>query len=165
MCCIIGNAPDIVRRPNYRLQLIWAKWHAYVNWVFIGSSNGWTVLTHYSALHIYRGHFSPNNLRKTPITCTLGRDMGVCHEFQFWPKFNIGSNCAVCNTAWYCTPIFQWILTKLTGITDFEIVVGKLSATILPAPKCQGVSWLLWGHGLIVIKVIYLLVNYQTHFV
>ena len=41
----------------------------------------------YSAPPISHGYFSPNNSRKTPVPCPLGRDMGVFHEFEVWPKF------------------------------------------------------------------------------
>ena len=49
----------------------------------------------YSALSIYRGLFSPNNSRKTPIARPLGRDMVVFRDFLIWPKFYLGSYCAV----------------------------------------------------------------------
>ena len=69
---------------------------------------------------IHRGHFSPDNLRKTSITHPLGRDprgwdMRVCREFHVWPKFNTRISCAACNIVLCCIAIYRdsrWGRTK-----------------------------------------------------
>ena len=61
----------------------------------------------YSALPIYRSHFSLNNSRKTPITRPLGRGMGVFRKFKTWLKFHLRSCCAGCNVVLYCTAIYR----------------------------------------------------------
>ena len=64
----------------------------------------------YSARPIYRGpspHPPPNNSRKTAIAHPQGRDMGVFHEFEVWPKFYLRNNCIVCNIVLYCTVMYR----------------------------------------------------------
>ena len=43
----------------------------------------------YSALPIYRGLFTSNNSRETPISRLLGQAMCVLLEILAWPKFNL----------------------------------------------------------------------------
>ena len=62
---------------------------------------------HYSALLICGGNFSPNNPRKTPIPCPLGRGMGVFREYEAWLKFYFRSCCAGCNIVLYDTVIYR----------------------------------------------------------
>ena len=50
-----------------------------------------------SEIPISRGHFSLNNLRKTPIPHPWRRAMGAFREFEVWPEFYLRSYCAVCN--------------------------------------------------------------------
>ena len=52
-----------------------------------------------------RGHFSPNNSRKTSIGRPLGLGMGVFRDFEVLPKFQLGSCCDGCNTMLYCAAI------------------------------------------------------------
>ena len=63
----------------------------------------------YSALSISHGHFSSNNSRKTAITRPLGRDMGVCHELEIWPKFCLRNWAIVlqyCNIVLHCSATY-----------------------------------------------------------
>ena len=60
----------------YKVCTVWVK-QPFVVLVFVCASNGLPLhCTPYSALPISRGHFSPNNSRKTPIVRPLGRNMG-----------------------------------------------------------------------------------------
>ena len=61
----------------------------------------------YSALPISRGHFSPNNSRKTPIARPLGRSMGVFRGFEIWPKFHLRSCCTGCKVVLCCSAIYR----------------------------------------------------------
>ena len=52
----------------------------------------------YSVLPLSHSQFSPNNSGETHIARPLGRDIGVCHEFDVWPKFylqNYGTGCVI----------------------------------------------------------------------
>ena len=60
----------------------------------------------YSVLPISRGHFSPNNSRRTPIARSLGWDMDVILEFEVLPKFYIRNWCVGWNIVLYCTAIY-----------------------------------------------------------
>ena len=64
-------------------------------------------ITWYSALPIYRGLFSPNNSRKTPIARPLVWDMVVFRELLVLPKFYLRVYCAVCSIVLYCTAIYR----------------------------------------------------------
>ena len=65
--------------------------HGCVHEVWNGTRDGNPVhslpIPIYSALQIYRGLFSQNISRKTPIARPLGRGMGVFCEILIWPKF------------------------------------------------------------------------------
>ena len=61
----------------------------------------------YSALPISRGHFSPNNSRRTPIARSLGRDMDDILEFEVFPKFLIRNWCVGWTIVLYCTAIYR----------------------------------------------------------
>ena len=49
------------------------------------------MLVRLCAPPIYRGHFSSNNSRKTPIARPLGRYRGLFREFEVSPKFQLRS--------------------------------------------------------------------------
>ena len=69
----------------------------------------------YSGLPIYRGHFAPNNSRKTSILRPLGRNMGVFCEFEVWPKFVLRSCCVWCDISRvYGTLQYSLATTRLT---------------------------------------------------
>ena len=59
------------------------------------ASSCMSLESNYSALPIYRDHFTPNNLRKTPIARPLG------------PKFYIQSRGVLCIIVLYCTAIYR----------------------------------------------------------
>ena len=63
-------------------------------------------------LPLYRGLFSPNNSRKTPIAHSLGRGMVVFREFIVWPKFYLRIPCAVCSMVSHCTAIYRESIVK-----------------------------------------------------
>ena len=53
---------------------------------------------HHRVLSIYRGHFSSNNARNTPIARPLGRGNGCRSWVQIWSKF------------YHCNCIAVWII-------------------------------------------------------
>ena len=61
----------------------------------------------YCALAISHGNISPNNSRKTPIACPLGRGMGVFWEFEVQSKFYIRSSYTGYNIVLYYTAIYR----------------------------------------------------------
>ena len=61
----------------------------------------------YSALPISRGHFSPNNSWRTPITRSLRWDMDVILEFEVLPKLYTRNWCVGWNIVLYCTAIYR----------------------------------------------------------
>ena len=102
----------------------------------------------YSALPISRGHFSPNNSRKTSIGRPLGWAMCVFREFEVLSKFYTRSCCAGRNFMFYCTAIYResivflWVeyrqyccelLTKARTCSD----VGKIFLRIFNSVMCN----------------------------
>ena len=80
--------------------------------------------THWYAFPISRGHFYPNNSRKTPMARPLGRDMGVLRELKIWYIFHIRRCCTVRNIVLYCTAIYRESI--VTGIWML-IETGKIN--------------------------------------
>ena len=68
----------------------------------------------YYALPISRGHFSPNNSRKTPIPPPNVRGMGTFREFELWPKV-CPRSCCECNVVLYYTATYQESISVIEG--------------------------------------------------
>ena len=71
------------------------------------ASNCRRDLIRYNALPIYRGLFSPNNSRETPIARSLGRGMGVFREIIVWPMYYLRVQRTVCGIVLYGTAIYR----------------------------------------------------------
>ena len=80
---------------NYYINGISVMWSSPVSTLIVRNNDNWShkiqnshnTMSWYSALPIYRGLFYPDNSWETPITCPLGRGMGVFREILVWRKF------------------------------------------------------------------------------
>ena len=75
-----------------------------------------------------RGHFSPNNSRKTSTGRPLGRCICVFQEFEFCPKIYLRSCCAGCNVVLYFTAIYRWSIGLKTHYND--VIMGAIASQI-----------------------------------
>ena len=91
------------------------------------------TLVCYSALPIYRGHFSPNDSRKRAKARPNGRAMDVFPEFEVWPKFCPRSCCTVCNIVLYCTVIYcESIVSRFTLLCYHFVHCLVISLMVFP---------------------------------
>ena len=92
-------------------------------------------------LPLYRGLFSPNNSRKTPIARPLGRGMVVVREFLVWPwslTDVLHSNLLCClHVVLHCTAIYRESIVYPTSILhidrfslDYEISIRNESSML-----------------------------------
>ena len=142
--CAQGLTRQCQMEPPSRSSAHMGVWRVgiwWFSWTMAVWAMAWTLTWHFvkcrpvstpSALSISRGHFSPNNSRKTAISRPLGQDMATFHDFEIWPMFCLQIYCHVCDIVLYCTTIYResvvfifhvWLIYFSKQGCDFHIKV------------------------------------------